>query len=702
MRQQILEQMMRKRGVVAVIGLVVVLVAYGIVSRLPRESQRAPEPEVTLDDFVGAEACGECHAEQYAVWARSTHGRAGGAPKEVTILGKFDGSPLVFSDAEVIPRVDDRGNYRFEVTQEGSAVKVFSVDAVVGGGHMAGGGTQSYFSLFPDGTLRFLPFDFIREENTWFVQLRKGDVWVPVSGLPVPDNGGVAGTVSLDDLKNWPPNRILGTDRRFSNCQNCHGSQILVQYDTGTRRFRTRYTSLRINCESCHGPGRRHVEKAVSGDLTQSPDPGLPLLSAMSKDESLNVCFQCHATKDELKPGYLPGMDLEAYYSLKFPILGSEPYLEDGRIRSFAYQQNHLYSDCYLNGSMTCVDCHDPHSLTYRDIYGQPLEGRFDNGQCVDCHPSKAAFPERHSHHPPDSPASLCTSCHMPYLQHRGIGTHLRFARSDHTVSIPRPAFDAGLGLEGACKQCHRSKPVAWLQEAAERWYGPMKPHNGAVMRLLEAGQLQDRAAVVFRLLFEEEDHPLARMMGLSRFVRDHLPPPGGVLPPEVPGKLKRLSRSRDLDIRGLALAALDLCCGQDREVASFLSGRLSKLESPADPVRLRWALALDFLGSLHAIRGDYTTAILAYRKAHAVNPEDPAVLVNLGHAHLRRGELPEAVDAYREAIRLAPEDISIYVSLARAHLIQGNRAGARRILEAGLKRNPDDREAQSMLHRLE
>ena len=39
---------------------------------------------------------------------------------------------------------------------------------------------------------------------------------------------------------------------------------------------------------------------------------------------------------------------------------------------------------------MTCVDCHEPHAQRYRDVNGVALTGRFDNGQCLGCHPSKA------------------------------------------------------------------------------------------------------------------------------------------------------------------------------------------------------------------------------------------------------------------------------------------------------------------------
>ncbi|MGH7598567.1 MAG: multiheme c-type cytochrome, partial [bacterium] len=393
----------------------------------PAAAKKPDKP--TLDDFAGSDACAKCHAEQYDLWRQSTHGRAGGRPSAKNVISPFRGKSLQYKDAEVIPAIDGRQRYQFTVKRRGFPDEAFEVAAVIGGGHLHGGGTQSYFAEFPDGTLRFLPFDFSRHNNVWFSQARASKAWIPVN----PD-------LSLDDLNEWPPARILGTETDLPNCQNCHASQLLVHYDLQQQRYVTEYKSLDINCESCHGPAKRHVELARADRLQDAEDIGMKPLAALTKDASLQICFQCHAVKDELAKGYLPGNDLKEYYSLKLPMLAENPHLADGRVRAFAYQQNHLYSDCYLNGSMTCIDCHEPHSQKYRDIYGRVLPGRFDNGQCLDCHASKGESLEKHTHHRPDSPGSLCVSCHAPYLQHQGIGAHVRFARSDHSIPIPRPA----------------------------------------------------------------------------------------------------------------------------------------------------------------------------------------------------------------------------------------------------------------------
>ena len=74
------------------------------------------ETSVRYADFVGAQRCAACHRAQYDRWSASTHGRAGGQPGAVKILGPFDGRPLHFKDAVVTPR-NERGTYSFTIEE---------------------------------------------------------------------------------------------------------------------------------------------------------------------------------------------------------------------------------------------------------------------------------------------------------------------------------------------------------------------------------------------------------------------------------------------------------------------------------------------------------------------------------------------------------------------------------------------------------
>jgi len=106
---------------------------------------------------------------------------------------------------------------------------------------------------------------------------------------------------------------------------------------------------------------------------------------------------------------------------------------------------------------------------------------------------AKALRPEQHSHHKADSAGNLCTSCHMPFLQHQGIGQQLVFARSDHSIPIPRPAFDQRVGIENACQKCHRDKELTWQERYVAEWYGTIKPHHRMIGNLIKAAATTDQ-----------------------------------------------------------------------------------------------------------------------------------------------------------------------------------------------------------------
>jgi len=663
---------------------------YGDSLPFPPIKQKTSGRQIQYSDFVGSDSCLACHIEQYEVWRNSTHGRAGGEPGNVKIVGKFDSQPLYFKDAIVIPSITRSGDYIFTVKQQNLPNRIVKVHAVVGGGHMEGGGTQTFFTKLADGTLRFVAFDYNKTNDIWFVQLRDR-TWVPISK-----------EISINNLYNWPPLRILGTYDRFSNCQNCHGSQIFVEYDLQNKQYHTKYTTLQINCESCHGPGKRHIELVRTANLDTLTDIGIIVLSTANKDESINKCFECHAAKAALTNDFLSGKSPEEHYALKFPILTGERFFPDGRVRSFAYQINHLFSDCYINGSMTCVDCHDPHSLTYRDVFWRPLAGKFDDGQCVDCHPSKAKAPEKHSYHKPNSPGNVCTACHMPFLQHPMLGNSVRFARSDHIIPIPRPAYDAQLGIENACLQCHWDKSIAWLQEKTDEWYGKIKPHNQAITNNQKAQEVSDISEAAHLQLNPDANFPIAQVTGIFDFIKRFLKPNMQSLNPEIITRLKKLTKNSDIDIKALALAALHLAADHNEDIHKFLVENLQTFENQEIAIRYRWAFVMDYLGTLFALKRDYTNAIQAYQKSLEIKSSDIYTLINLAVAYRNTGDYSKAINTFKKAIQIEPNYAQIYFRLAQVYITSQQKQEAIEVLKEGLKYDPNDQNARRMLQQLQ
>lgn len=633
---------------------------------------------VSASDFAGAEACADCHVEQYAAWAGSTHGQAGGAPGPDVVIAAFDGRPIRFADATVTPRVRG-GVYEFLVRQQGFEDAVYRVDGVIGKAHMLGGGTQGFISRRPDGTERFLPWDWSGPLAAWFCNTgsRTNEGWEPVR----PD-------MRLADCGDWPPLRPIGTVDRFANCQECHGSQIRTEQVDGSG-FSTDYTTLQVNCESCHGPAARHVELAESGRLASSADLGVASLAYRDKDEALAVCFQCHALKDVLEEGYLPGEPLESFYALKYPVLGDRPYTVDGRVRTFAYQGTHLASACYLQGPMDCASCHEPHGQSYWDVDRSPLASPFADGQCTACHASKAVDVETHTFHEPDSEGSRCVSCHMPYLQHPEVGDGVPFARSDHSIAIPRPVFDADIGIQGACRQCHAERtPTELAADVRARW-GALKPHRALVTGMAGEFRARDLAEAAELLLHPGERDPLLQFQALSRLLEGYLRPDVESLPAVAEERLVLLLGHEDLDVRSLAHAALHWSRGDDPDLRRSLVRGLS--DDDSGQLRSRWILALGFLGDRARDQGDFGSSATAYRKALELRPGDPRVLHALGQMYNRAGQYDLAADAIRRSLTVEPSQPLAHVNLGIALAGAGDPAGARQAYTDALAINPHE-----------
>ncbi|MGI9626109.1 MAG: multiheme c-type cytochrome, partial [Longimicrobiales bacterium] len=490
------------------------------------------EPVVRAD-FAGAEACATCHEAAYEAWSASTHGTAGGPPSDETVIAPFGGQALMFRDARVTP-VRQGLSWRFDVVWAGDTVS-HEVAGVIGRGHMAGGGTQGFVTPWPDGTVRFLPFDWSESERTWFCNTegRLNAGWVPVSD-----------SLSLTSCSDWPPRRVIGSQARFPGCQGCHGSQISVEFDADSG-YHTEWTSLRVECEACHGPAAEHVAWA-----TDDPDPGgnpqIPSLAALRTDESLDVCAACHTLKAQLDHGFLTGApNLEDHFSAGFAILAQAPYTPDGRPATFAYQGTHRSSACYLSGNMSCTSCHEPHGQGYWDVNRDRLMSALDDRQCTACHGAKAADPGAHTLHQAGTEGARCVSCHMPYLQQPAVGEEIAYGRADHTVSIPRPLFDASAGVDGACQGCHSEWTPSQIAASIEAGWGRVKPPRTLVDQIVADGRglPLNRAAAARVWLRPDLKDPIAQFTTLARFLVLFVEP-GDPLEPAVSDRLWELAES--------------------------------------------------------------------------------------------------------------------------------------------------------------
>jgi len=602
-------------------------------------------PKVEFADFVGAEGCGRCHQAIFQRWSRSTHGRAGGPPTEARLIPPTKQRRFRFSDARV-ELVREGGGYAFVISdlraKAGAPKTKVIIDGVVGAEAMIGGGAQAYLHRTSQGTVVHLPFEYSHKAGQWFCQRREtvgGRTearWRPIDGqFPLGDCG-------------WPPKTTMGYTN-YNHCGNCHGSQIEAVFDPAAKAYRTRWTALHINCESCHGPGRRHVELMTAPPETHTTDIGLPALDLADKKASTEVCLACHASKRALAVGYLSGDRVEDYFTTTNMDLESQrDHHPDGRIADFGYQEGHLYSDCFQSGAMTCVDCHDPHGQTYRDPHGRPLPGRFDDGQCLGCHPAKG--PESgHSGHGDGPRSPRCTDCHMPFTQHPAVPDAFRLTRSDHVIPIPRPGPDDDLGVKNACAHCHAAQGLGWQMSESKRLFGELKPHPTAVSTLqdVRSGRV---TAMEWLLRLGPRPGPNG-VIALTLFLADALQGELSTVPTAALSAVEALLTHPSLDLRAAAITSL-LVLGE-----AHPNSRKKALTAlgPRPPValhgRVRRAL-LDLYATLGA--GDPRRARVledALSRYHrATGARGAAVTVAKANVAVERGALHEAGQLFSEA----------------------------------------------------
>ncbi|MFN3649573.1 MAG: multiheme c-type cytochrome [Armatimonadota bacterium] len=168
------------------------------------------------------------------------------------------------------------------------------------------------------------------------------------------------------------------TPELVEQCFQCHVTALA----TRDGKVDPERSIFGVGCESCHGPGRAHIEAARRGDRN--------LLIARLSDQrerlTEELCGQCHRTPDNAMGATPTPMD--------------ESQL--ARLQSVAM----VRSDCYRKsaGKLSCVTCHDPHRNADSTT---DLEY---NQKCVSCHTPAAAGHVAC----PKEPAGDCVTCHMP------------------------------------------------------------------------------------------------------------------------------------------------------------------------------------------------------------------------------------------------------------------------------------------------
>jgi predicted CXXCH cytochrome family protein len=434
--------------------------------------------------YVGSNTCRSCHQDRHASWYRTWHRTMTQEASAQSVQGQFDGRIVEYWGVAVRPVARD-GRYYFEyLGPDRQTVTATAQVARTVGSHRY----QQYLAQVP-GTGQ----NYHRLQLLW----HKGDRrWVHLNGAFLHDDRQHYSA----PVTTWNHNCIF--------CHNTGPEPNAVNYEAlierigaGEKlnvvqelRYESKVAELGIACESCHGPGAEHSRRNRDPlrrywlQATDASDPTIVNPAKLDAVRSAQVCGACHAqrvpaTMDLMEnwlhtgPTYRPGDNLLEHVR---PVTAAEPgppdnpdlfrkrFWADGTPRLSAYELTGLQmSACFQQGELSCLNCHDAHG---GDVNGMMRDDGRTDAPCLACH-QQLADVARHTHHPADSPASRCTSCHMPPMVYGVMEIH-----RSHRIEVPAPLANAQAERPNACIGCHLDRDAAWAGARIAAWAGRPPP----------------------------------------------------------------------------------------------------------------------------------------------------------------------------------------------------------------------------------
>jgi TolA-binding protein len=425
----------RSLRVISTIGLAAIcLLCIHLAKAAPRQNGPAAKTTPTKTsqqfantgagvEYVGDEACRNCHSSIYDTFKKTGMGRSTSVPS-IEDLREV---------AKPVTITDKRSNRSYKVyTQNGKLIheetgtdaaghRVFSethdIAYTVGAGDMG----KSY--LISKGDSLFV------SPISYYTSIRGWD-------LSPGYNEGV-----FRDF----------TRRAVDLCVDCHVGMPRLEPGSHDRFQQPPFRFLTVGCERCHGPGAVHVAQRTVDPYFEGPfDPSIVNPRKLQSDRRDDICVQCHLSGDArvLQPGkdyldFRPGTslgDVAAIFSVSQVVKGNHFVLLN-------QSEQMKLSRCWRssNGRLGCISCHDPHTQRQGN---DAID--FFRSRCLTCHTAASctAQPaERQATAPPDN----CILCHMPQqpgekIDHSSLTDH-RILRTQSEVPDALQEYSSSMDL---------------------------------------------------------------------------------------------------------------------------------------------------------------------------------------------------------------------------------------------------------------
>jgi hypothetical protein len=442
---------------------------------LPPVAAEAVVSTKKLSDYAGSQTCGRCHVDIYQQWAQSGMSKMLRPYQAQNVIGDFANNNEFYAGDDVAYRngklqttrhdqhtlfarmVIQGGRHYFNIMESDGRWHSYPVDYTIGSKWQ-----QAYATKLPNGQIHVFPIQYSTIEKKWL------DYWKVI------DNQ----RSERADPYSW--GRLDASTSYELNCAVCHTSQLRNTLGGGLAPDNVIFREPGIGCEMCHGPSAAHVDMMANGKVyTKGPlDPPVDFHRISNRD-FVAICAQCHMQSNVhhgSPQGELNYSSTGTFFLKNAAVPLGEftrtAFFKDGRFSQTTFMVEALErSQCFRKGQASCGTCHDPHGHDESSNLASLKFKDHPDLMCTGCHSQfkDQARASAHSHHPAESEASRCVSCHMPRI----MDGMLFRVRTHQIDDIPNAEMTARFGREespNACLLCHSEKTPQWVQGQLASW----------------------------------------------------------------------------------------------------------------------------------------------------------------------------------------------------------------------------------------
>jgi predicted CXXCH cytochrome family protein len=480
--------------------------------RPPAPRDRAtPVPSADLTsnilrgDYVGSQACADCHAQLYARWASSPMRNMTRDVSSATIRAPFDGASLrvgpdtatmeTEAGARFVRIASPRGDRRYRVTKivGGRYREDFvGIDVTSAADPATAPGTGPEVVLpatyvFSTKTWRYKGYSVMvpeRPRMSWTGRWAQECIgchntlpqafmlYDEIYGPGLPSYQGKIADRILPRGKQWRARardelglaREIAAEMKRLGATPPDDARLRAVLPAAARASEqrldaTQLVELGIGCEACHNGARTHaVDAKVLPTFAQksslvgvAPPRGLEGTRAQWIN---HTCAKCHTV-------------LFSRYPWTWEGRGRTERDPGGSSISSGEGRDYLLGGCATE--MACTTCHDPHGEDSPEKLAA-LATPAGNVTCTKCHSQFASDDSLagHSHHRAGGAGSACIACHMA-KKNMGLDYVVnRYHRIGSPTNPMRVEHDRPL----ECALCHADRAIDFLVTTMETWWG--------------------------------------------------------------------------------------------------------------------------------------------------------------------------------------------------------------------------------------